>query len=35
VERLAVDRGGVDVPGATGPLDDGLDGLDQLSSVGV
>lgn len=31
-ERMP-DRGGVDVPGAAGPLDDGLDGFDQLPSV--
>jgi len=33
VERLSVERGGVDVPGAADPLDDGLDGFDQLPSV--
>jgi transcriptional regulator with XRE-family HTH domain len=32
-DRLPVERGGVAVPGAPGSLDDGLDGLDQLSSV--
>jgi hypothetical protein len=32
-ERLPVERGGVNVPEAGGPLDDGLDGLDQLPSV--
>ncbi|MCW2896828.1 MAG: hypothetical protein QOH87_1376 [Trebonia sp.] len=32
-ERLPVERGGVSVPGAGGPLDDGLDGFDQLPSV--
>jgi transcriptional regulator with XRE-family HTH domain len=32
-ERLPVGRGGVNVPGAAGSLDDGLDGLDQLPSV--
>ena len=32
-ERLPAERGGVEVPGAAGPLDDGLDGLDQLPSV--
>jgi transcriptional regulator with XRE-family HTH domain len=32
-ERLPVERGGVNVPEASGPLDDGLDGLDQLPSV--
>jgi transcriptional regulator with XRE-family HTH domain len=32
-ERVPVERGGVDVPGAVGPLDDGLDGFDQLPSV--
>jgi len=32
-ERLPASRGGVEVPGAPGRLDDGLDGLDQLSSV--
>jgi transcriptional regulator with XRE-family HTH domain len=39
-ERLPAERGGVDVRGVdvrtvAGRLDDGLDGLDQLSSVGV
>jgi len=34
-ERLPVERATVEVPEAAGPLDDGLDGLDQLSSVGV
>ena len=32
-ERVPVERGGVSVPGAGGPLDDGLDGFDQLPSV--
>ena len=32
-ERLPVERGGVNVSGATSPLDDGLDGFDQLPSV--
>ena len=32
-ERLPAERGGVGVPEASGPLDDGLDGLDQLPSV--
>jgi transcriptional regulator with XRE-family HTH domain len=32
-ERVPVARGGVDVPEAGGPLDDGLDGFDQLPSV--
>ena len=32
-ERLPAERGGVGVPEAAGPLDDGLDGLDQLPSV--
>ena len=32
-ERLPAERGGVDVPGAANPLDDGLDGFDQLPSV--
>ena len=32
-ERLPVERSGVTVSEATGPLDDGLDGLDQLPSV--
>ena len=32
-ERLPVERTAVEVPEAAGPLDDGLDGLDQLSSV--
>jgi len=32
-ERLPVERGGVDVQQTSGSLDDGLDGLDQLSSV--
>ena len=32
-ERLPVERAAVEVPEAGGPLDDGLDGLDQLPSV--
>ena len=32
-ERLPVERPAVEVPEAAGPLDDGLDGLDQLPSV--
>jgi transcriptional regulator with XRE-family HTH domain len=32
-ERLPVQRGGVNVQETAGSLDDGLDGLDQLSSV--
>lgn len=32
-ERLAVERSGVAVPETGGPLDDGLDGLDQIPSV--
>ncbi len=34
-ERLPADRGGVDVPGAANPLDDGLDGFELPSVVGV
>jgi XRE family transcriptional regulator, stress-response regulator len=34
-DRLPVERAAAEVPAAAGPLDDGLDGLDQLSSVGV
>jgi transcriptional regulator with XRE-family HTH domain len=32
-ERLPVERAAAEVPEAAGPLDDGLDGLDQLPSV--
>jgi transcriptional regulator with XRE-family HTH domain len=32
-ERLPVERTAVEVPGAAGPMDDGLDGFDQLPSV--
>jgi hypothetical protein len=32
-ERLPVERAAVEVPEAAGPLDDGLDGFDQLPSV--
>jgi transcriptional regulator with XRE-family HTH domain len=32
-ERLPVERTAVEVPEAAGPMDDGLDGLDQLPSV--
>ena len=32
-ERLPVERGGADAPESSGPLDDGLDGFDQLPSV--
>ena len=32
-DRLPVERTAVEVPEAAGPMDDGLDGLDQLPSV--
>ena len=32
-DRMPVDRNGVEVPAAAGPLDDGLDGFDELPSV--